>query len=68
MNDTHSVLTTRERLQNLANENAKMRKLLRDMYRDFANADCELKQRHGRTFMVRTRYKPSLRELGIEVD
>lgn len=49
-------------------ENAKLRKLLRDMFRDFANADCELKARHGRTFMAVTRYEPRLREIGVLVD
>lgn len=44
-----------------------LRELVRDMFRDFADADCELKARHGRTFMAVTRYEPRLRELGIEV-
>ena len=50
----------------LGTENDKLRELVRDMFRDFANADYELKARHGRTFMAVTRYEPRLRELGIE--
>ena len=49
-------------------ENAKLRELVRDMFRDFANADYELKRNHGRTFMAVTRYEPRLQDLGIEVD
>lgn len=51
----------------LYEENAKLRELVRDMFRDFANCDYELK-RHGRTFMAVTRYFDRVRELGIEVD
>ena len=46
-------------------ENDQLRELVRDMFRDFVNADDELKQRHGRTFMAWTRYEPRLRELGV---
>ena len=49
-------------------ENVKLRELVRDMFRDFANADAELKLRHSRTFMASTIYEPRLRELGVEVD
>lgn len=52
----------------LADENEKLRELVRDMFRDFANADYELKCHHGKTFMAVTRYEPRLQELGIEVD
>ena len=47
-------------------ENAKLRELVRDMFRDFANADNELKRYQGRTFMAVTRYVPRMRELGVE--
>ena len=56
------------RLDSIGTENAKLRELVRDMFRDFANADYELKRNHGRTFMAVTRYEPRLQELGIEVD
>lgn len=47
-------------------ENAKLRKLIRELFRDFANADYELKSRCGRTFMAVTRYLPRLQELEVE--
>lgn len=47
-------------------ENAELRELVRDMFRDFANADYELKRYQGRTFMAVTRYVPRMRELGVE--
>ena len=62
------IMRLRDDLQRANAENAKLRKLLRDMFRDFANADCELKARHGRTFMAVTRYEPRLREIGVLVD
>ena len=51
----------------MLDENAKLRELVRDMFRDFANADNELKREQGRTFMAVTRYAPRMRELGVEV-
>ena len=48
-------------------DNFKLRELLRDMFRDFANADYQLKSNCGKTFMAVTRYEPRLQELGIEV-
>ena len=50
----------------LNDENEKLRELVRDMFRDFANADNELKRYQGRTFMAVTRYVPRMRELGVE--
>lgn len=47
-------------------ENAKLRELIRELFRDFANADYELKSRCGRTFMAVTRYLPRLQELEVE--
>ena len=44
-----------------------LQELLRDMFRDFANADYELNRNHGKTFMVVTRYEPRLQELGVEL-
>lgn len=52
----------------LCHENDKLRELVRDMFRDFANADYELKRHNGKTFMAVTRYEPRLQELGVEVD
>lgn len=52
--------------ERLEKENAKLRELVLDMYRDFARADYELKSRCGRTFMAVTRYEPRLRELGMD--
>ena len=46
-------------------ENAKLRHLCSEMFRDFANCDYELRK-HGRTFMAVTRYHDRLRELGVE--
>ena len=51
---------------NLEAENAKLRELIRELFRDFANADYELKSRCGRTFMAVTRYLPRLQELEVE--
>ena len=48
-------------------ENSKLRELMRDMFRDFASCDYELK-RHGRTFRAVTRYLDRMHELGVEVD
>ena len=45
-------------------ENAKLRELVRDMYRNFVNCDCELRL-HGRTFMAEARYAHRMRELGV---
>ena len=45
---------------------ASLEELVLDMYKDFANCDCELRL-HGRTFMAETRYAHRLSELGIEV-
>ena len=53
-------------MERLEAENAKLRELVKDMFRDFANADAELKQRHGRTFMAWVRYERRLRELGVD--
>lgn len=50
----------------MLDENAKLRELVRDMFRDFANADNELKREQGRTFMAVTRYAPRMRELGVD--
>ena len=50
----------------LDKENAKLRELIRELFRDFANADYELKSRCGRTFMAVTRYLPRLQELEVE--
>ncbi len=47
-------------------ENAKLRELIGELFRDFANADYELKSRCGRTFMAVTRYLPRLQELGVD--
>ena len=63
--DTISEL--RDMAQQAQSENAKLRELVEDMFRDFANADYELKRSHGRTFMAATRYEPRMRELGVEV-
>lgn len=51
----------------LETENAKLRKELADIFRDFVNADDELRLRHGRTFMAWERYEPRLRELGVDL-
>lgn len=59
---------TARHVAELIAENAKLRELVRDMFRDFANADNELKREQGRTFMAVTRYAPRMRELGVEVD
>lgn len=61
----------RERLMQVSidaldKENAKLRELIRELFRDFANADYELKSRCGRTFMAVTRYLPRLQELEVE--
>lgn len=56
-----------ETVKAISENNAKLRELVRDMFRDFANADYELKRNHGKTFMAVTRYEPRLQELGIEV-
>ena len=53
-------------MERLEAENAKLRELVRDMFRDFANADNELKREQGRTFMAVTRYAPRMRELGVD--
>lgn len=50
----------------LDKENAKLRELIRELFRDFANADYELKSRCGRTFMAVTRYLPRLQELEVD--
>ena len=55
-----------DELDNAKAENIKLRELVRDMFRDFARADYELKSRCGRTFMAVTRYEPRLRELGVD--
>ena len=60
-----AILSLRDRAQALQAENAKLRELVRDMFRDFANADNELKRYQGRTFMAVTRYVPRMRELGV---
>ena len=52
-------------LSQLEAENAKLRELVADMFKDFVNCDCELRL-HGRTFMAYTRYAHRMRELGIE--
>lgn len=57
-----------ETVKAISENNAKLRELVRDMFRDFANADYELKCNHGKTFMAVTRYEPRLQELGIKVD
>ena len=61
----------RERLMQVSidaldKENAKLREMIRELFRDFANADYELKSRCGRTFMAVTRYLPRLQELEVE--
>lgn len=61
----------RERLMQVSidaldKENAKLRELIRELFRDFANADYELKSRCGRTFMAVTRYLSRLQELGVD--
>ena len=53
-------------LQEALAENAKLRELIGELFRDFANADYELKSRCGRTFMAVTRYLPRLQELEVE--
>ena len=63
LQDNAALIGKCERLQA---ENAKLRELVKDMFRDFANADAELKQRHGRTFMAWVRYERRLRELGVD--
>ena len=55
-----------DEVEDLCAENAKLRELVRDMYRDFADADYELKRDHGRTFMAATRYEQRIRELGVD--
>ena len=57
----------RDIVDEMEHENEELREVVRDMFRDFVHADCELMSRHGRTFMAVTRYEPRLRELGIEV-
>ena len=56
----------RDRACKVEAENAKLRELIRELFRDFANADYELKSRCGRTFMAVTRYLPRLQELEVE--
>lgn len=59
---------TADKMSCIEADNANLRELVLDMFRDFANADYELKSRCGRTFMAVTRYEPRMRELGVEVD
>lgn len=49
-------------------ENAKLRELCKDMFREFARCDFALKVGCGRTFMAVTRFEPRMQELGIEVE
>lgn len=44
----------------------KLRKLLRDMYGDLADAEYEL-AKYGRTVISKDKYESRMRELGIEV-
>lgn len=57
---------TADKMSCIEAENAKLRELIGELFRDFANADYELKSRCGRTFMVVTRYLPRLQELGVD--
>jgi len=56
-----------ERIARLEDDRDKLRKLVRDMFRDFVNADCELKLNTSRTF-IPVRYVTRMREAGVEVD
>ena len=67
MSEFITVAELRIEAERLCDENDALRELVQDMFRDFANADYELKRHHGKTFMAVTRYKPRLQELGIEV-
>lgn len=51
-------------LQEALAENAKLRELLADMFRDFVRCDIALRE-HGRTYLAYTRYIDRMRELGI---
>ncbi len=65
VNDIHPVLTRRERLQNLADENAKLRELCEDML------DCiEIRNAFERppTTEMCEEFADRMRELGVEVD
>ena len=55
------------KVEKLQAENAKLREMVRDMFRDFANADYQLKINCGKTFLAVTRYEPRLQELGVEL-
>lgn len=46
---------------------AKLLRLAEDLFRDFVNADDELRLRCGRTFMAWARYASRLRDLGAKV-
>ena len=57
---------TADKMSCIEADNAKLRELIGELFRDFANADYELKSRCGRTFMAVTRYLPRLQELEVE--
>ena len=46
-------------------ENAKLRELLADVFRDFVCCDMALRE-HGRTYLAYTRYIDRIRELGVD--
>ena len=50
----------------LVAENAKLRELLADVFRDFVRCDMALRE-HGRTYLAYTRYIDRMRELEVEV-
>lgn len=56
-----------ETVKAISEDNAKLRELVRELYRNFVNCDCELRL-HGRTFMAEARYAHRMRELVVEVD
>lgn len=68
INDTHPVLTMRERLHNLADENAKLRELVQDMWDFF----CVVPDDEPHAFKEELNFSVEvwkrMRELGIEVD
>ena len=70
VNDTHPVLTMRERLQNLADENVKLRTLCRDMYLvvELMDMDGMRLQAHGKDADWRSLKERFEELMGIEVD
>lgn len=61
------IKTLQARIDGLEWENEELRMLVREMFRDFRNADCYLKRKCGRTFQP-SRFEVQLQELGMETD